>query len=190
MADCELKAENSIVSRYVKALYEVSASSGTYKKILKEFELIRDCVLAIDGFEKHLKRTSLIAKFGENFIAQLKEILNLSQQMENFLLLLLKNKRLSLLLEICDGYSSLVDDVRGKKVFFVTHANGFSKEDKQQLISNLCAVFHGKIECVVKKDPSLIGGIKIQFRSKILDYSVKSRLERLYRAIKGDIYEN
>ena len=116
---------------------------------------------------------------------QLKNELKLSKEVGNFLALLLKNKRLSLIAEICSAYLLFIDRTSGKKVFLVTHATDFSRTDKKQLGDNLYKVFGGKIEFVSRKDPSLIDGIKIQFHSKILDYSMKSRLTRLRHVIQG-----
>jgi F-type H+-transporting ATPase subunit delta len=188
MADCELKVENSIVNRYVKALYEVAVSLKIKKQTENEIKLLKAGISTLD--KKYLKKISLITKYGENFVRQLKECLELSNQTENFLLLLAKNKRLSLLNEICDEYLSFLDKEKGRKVFFVTYAGDFSEKNKQQLMNNLAEVFDGKIEFVIQEDPSLIGGARVQFRSKILDYSVKSGLARLHRAIRGDVYEN
>ncbi|MDR1334432.1 MAG: ATP synthase F1 subunit delta [Holosporaceae bacterium] len=187
---CELKAENSVVNRYVKALYEVSVSLKMEKQILDELKLIKESVSSIDGCEKYLKKISLMVERGKDFVIHLKNVLRLSQQLENFLLLLVKNERLSLLLKICDGYLSFIDKVKGKKFFLITYAGDFSENDRQRLMDNLHSIFGGEIEYVIREDSSLIGGIKVQFRSKILDYSVKSRLARLHRAIKGDVYEN
>ncbi|MDR2158285.1 MAG: ATP synthase F1 subunit delta [Holosporaceae bacterium] len=190
MADCGFTAENSVVNRYIKSLYEVSMSLGIEKIVLTQMKSIKDYVAVIDNYEKYLKKFSLMTKSGENFISMLKDELNLSKEVGNFLDLLLKNHRLSLLMEICDAYLSFVDKIKGKKIFYITYAKGFSKSDEKRLAGDLRAVFGGEIECVSVQDPLLVGGIKIQFRSKILDYSVKSRLARLSSAIRGDNYEN
>jgi ATP synthase F1 delta subunit len=182
--------ENSIVERYSKSLYDVSISLGIEKIVLKQLKSVKDCVLAIDNREKYLKRISLISELGEKFVSQLKDELKLSKEVGNFVALLAKNKRLPLIVDICDGYLSLVDRIEGKKVFYVAYATTFTKTDEKNLVDDLSKVFEGKIKCVTSKDPSLIGGLKVRFRSKILDYSVKSKLERLGRAIRGDGYEN
>jgi F-type H+-transporting ATPase subunit delta len=182
--------ENPIVSKYVRSLYEISVTLGMEERTSRQLESIRDCILSLDDHEKYLTKISLISKLGEGFVSLLKKELKLSKEVGNFLSLLLKNKRLPLLPSICDGYFSFVDKVNGRKVFFVTYAKTFTKTAEKQLISNLQEVFGGKIECIASKDPSLIDGIKIRFRSKILDYSMKSKLMRLKCAIRGENYEN
>jgi F-type H+-transporting ATPase subunit delta len=137
-----------------------------------------------------LKKKILILEQGEVFISQLKNDLQLSEEIHNFLSLLLKNKRLALIIKICDCYFKFVDNICGKRKFYITYARSFSKSDEKQLCKDLRNVCEGEIEFISNRDPSLIGGIKVQFCSKILDYSIKSRLAQLRSAIEGDNCEN
>jgi F-type H+-transporting ATPase subunit delta len=190
MAYLNFSVDNSLVNRYVRSLHEVSVSAGNEKVVLDQLKSIKDWISAIDNHEKFLKKISLITKFGETFISTLEKELKLSKEVSNFLALLLKNKRLSLIIKICDRYLSFLDEIKQKKTFFITYATSFSKSDEKLLTEDLQNFFGGKVQCTSEKDPSLIGGIKVQFRSKVLDYSVKSKLARLRSAIKGDHYEN
>ncbi|MDR2646143.1 MAG: ATP synthase F1 subunit delta [Holosporaceae bacterium] len=190
MVDWGFRVENSIANKYAKSLYDVSVSIGIEKGIADQLKILKDFILSMANYEKNLKKYSLISQYGEVFISQIKDELKLSKEVGNFLTLLLKNKRLPLIVEMCDAYFSLVSAVKGRKVFFITHATDFLSSDKKHLTDALHKIFGGKIEYVSRRDPSLIGGIKIQFRSKILDYSVKSKLTRLQSAIRGSSYEN
>lgn len=190
MPDCDFTAENSVINRYVKSLYEISISRGTEKVVYKQLELIKNYILAMGEYEKFLKKIFLLTEQGKAFISQLKNALKLSGEIDNFLNLLLKNKRLPLIIKICDNYFSFVDNIRGKKKFYITYAGDFSKSNERHLKDDLYNVYGGEIECICNQDSSLIGGIKVRFRSKILDYSVKSRLAQLHCAIRGDNCED
>ena len=99
------------------------------------------------------------------------------------------NKRFSLLSEISKSYSDYLKDIEGTKTVFVTYAKEFSEKDKVDLLDNLKEVFEcDNVECVLRKDATLIDGIQIQYNSKMLDYSVKSKLARLHKAIRRDSY--
>jgi F-type H+-transporting ATPase subunit delta len=186
MTDWGFRVENSIANKYAKSLYDVSVSMGIEKDVASQLKTLKDFILSMANYEKNLKKFSLIAQYGEVFVSQIKDKLKLSKEVGNFLTLLMKNKRLPLIIEICDAYFSLVSAVKGRKAFFITYATDFSSSDKKRLTDSLHKIFGGKIEYVSRRDPSLIGGIKIQFRSKILDYSVKSKLVRLQSAIRGE----
>ncbi len=190
MTDWSFIKTDSVINRYVKSLYEVAISSKKEKEISAQLISIRDAIAQIDDFESFIKKASLISSFGMSFIKQLVETLSLSTEIENFLKLLLKNKRFALIADICSCYEKYVSDVNGEKVFYVTYAKSFTKSDEIKLMHSLKEMFGANVKCIVEKDESLIDGITVRYRSKILDYSVKSRLERLHNAIRGDNYEN
>ena len=190
MTDWSFAENNSVVNRYVKSLYEVAVSSHTEQEIYSQLSVIKNTILQIEGYEKFIKRVALISSEGLTFVRTLIEDLQLSMVMGNFLKLLWKNRRLILLLEVCDTYTKFVEKAHGERVFYVTYAKEFSKKDEKALLMNLSEMFGDNIRCLAKKDESLIGGITVQYRSKILDYSVKSKLKRLRNAIRGDNYEN
>ncbi|MDR1551184.1 MAG: ATP synthase F1 subunit delta [Holosporaceae bacterium] len=191
MAEGGVAARKIVIDQYVRSLHAASIFVGTEKVMYSQLKLIRDCVVSLGDYVKFLKRVSVIKKWGEVFIAELISRLELSKEVSNFLALLLKNGRFALLVEICDEYFSFISDVvRGEKIFHISYAANLTKFDKNQLVSHLQEIFGGKIRCVCHQDPSLIGGICVRHRSKILDYSLKSKLGRLRRAIRGDCYEN
>ncbi|MDR0677576.1 MAG: ATP synthase F1 subunit delta [Holosporaceae bacterium] len=190
MSGHNLEIKDFLVNRYLKSLYKVTVSSGKEVTIVKEMDSIKKYIFAIDNYDKYLQKASLISKIGEEFIFHLKKCLKLSKQTENFLKLLHKNKRLSRIAEICDEFSGFLEKMEGKKTFYIDYAKSFSAVEKKKLQKNLQEVFGGEINCLYSCNPSLIGGITIRFHSKILDYSLKSKLLRLHSAIKGDNYEN
>ncbi|MCR5225307.1 MAG: ATP synthase F1 subunit delta [Alphaproteobacteria bacterium] len=190
MTDWSFIKNDSVVSRYIKSLYEVAVSLGKEKEIAEQLAGIKRTISHIENFEKFIKKATLMHSFGMTFINDLVRTLKLCKEVENFLKLLLKNKRFTLLTDICSGYEKFVSEVNGEKVFHVTYAKSFTKSDEERLLRNLKWTFGENVKCVAKKDESLIDGMTVQYRSKILDYSVKSRLERLHSAIRGDNYEN
>lgn len=190
MTDWSFAENNSVVSRYVKSLYEVAVSSRKEQEIGSQLSAVKQAVVQIEDYEKVIKRISLISSEGLVFIRSLIENLKLSDLVGNFLKLLWKNKRLVLLLDVCDAYEAFMNETQGERVFYVTYAKKFSKTDEKRLLADLSEVFGDNIRCLATKDESLIDGITVQYRSKILDYSMKSKLERLRNAIRGDNYEN
>ncbi|MDR0556033.1 MAG: ATP synthase F1 subunit delta [Holosporaceae bacterium] len=188
--ESEFTVGRSVINQYVKSLYDVSVSAGIEKTVLNQLKALRSCILSIKNYGKYLKRVSLITEQGERFIDILKTQLELSRETGNFLSLLLKNERFPLIVQICDAYFSFCSKANGERVFLVNYADNFTKSDERKLASLLKKIFGGKIRFVSRKDPELIGGISVQSGSKILDYSLRSRLSRLHCTIRGDKHEN
>jgi F-type H+-transporting ATPase subunit delta len=133
---------------------------------------------------------SLLPQEGERFIEFLKTNLKLSAHVVNFLDLLLHNERFGMIIDICDAYFSLLAKMSGKKFFLLTFAKKVPESIIEDFSLSLVDIFGGEVECIVNEDPSLIDGVKLQYRSRVLDYSLKSRLRRLHGAIRRENYEN
>lgn len=176
--------DNVVINRYVKALFEVSV--GREADFLKQIRAIRVAIKSLKESKKLLKRLSLIIKDGEIFIDTLVSELELFDEVGNFLKLILYNKRFNMILAFCDAYEKLCNQMNNKKIFYVTYAREFSEKSKAELLQHLQELVKGDIEFVVRKDPSLIGGLQVRYGSKVLDYSVKSKLDRLKKSLKGD----
>lgn len=185
-----LEVSNMVVNRYIKSLYEVASSQHKEDLCLEELLLIQSSLLTFKNVRKFLKRISLLSDEGVKFIEFLTSELKLDTIVSNFLRMLAKNRRLYFLLDICKEFSQYIDKIRGKKTFYVTAFRKVTKSELNSMKNYFSEVFGGNVDCEIDVDESLMGGFTVQYKSKILDYSVKSRLIRLHSAIKGENYEN
>lgn len=175
---------DTVINRYVKALYEVSA--GQESEFLEQVRAVRKAIESLKNREGLFKRFSLLPKDGEEFINTLVSELELLSEVGNFLKLVLCNKRFSEILDICLAYEKFFDKMNGKKIFHVVYAKSFSKQTKAELSKHLQKLFGGKVDFVARQDASLIDGFQVRYGSKILDYSMKSKLSRLKKSMKGE----
>ncbi len=175
---------SSVVDRYVKALYEVSV--GRESEFVQQVRAVREAIESLDNREGILRRFSLLVEDGRAFVDTLVSELELLPEVGNFLKLVLSNKRFSIILDICAAFEKFCDHMNDKKVFYVTYAKDFSEKSKTQLAQYLQEMIGGTIEFVTRQDKSLIGGLQIRYGSKILDYSMKSKLDRLKKSIRGE----
>ncbi len=176
---------DTMVVKYVKALYEVSI--GRELEFLEQVRAVRKAMESLKNRESLFKRFSLLPKEGGTFVDTLISELELLQEVGNFLKVVLNNKRFSEILDICSAYEKFFDQMNGKKIFYITYAKSFPKQTKAELSKHLQELFDGKVDFVARKDASLIDGFQIRYGSKILDYSMKSKLNRLKKSMKGEI---
>ncbi|MDR1375628.1 MAG: ATP synthase F1 subunit delta [Holosporaceae bacterium] len=186
MTDFGLGAGNSLVGRYARSLHDVSVSLKIEQEILNQIRSLKEYVLAMENHKKILKKNSLLLECGLEFINRLKRDLKLSLEVSTFLGLLHKNKRLTTLIKICEAYIFLTDKENSRETILVVYAKKFPKLDERRLISNMEEILGRRVQCVTQKDPTLIEGIKVRYHSKILDCSIKSKLNRLCNAIVGE----
>ncbi len=188
VSGCNLARQDPIVRKYVGALYVVARRLHSEKIVHDEMIVIRDLIAGMGLSDGFFRKISRLRDLGRKFADELTEQVQFSQITRNFIRLLVQNQRVHLLPEICSAYAPYIEQLSGKRTVYVTYAGRFGAQEKKSLMQNLQSALGDSIELIVEKDPSLINGIRLQHNGKILDYSLRSKLERLRRSIRGESY--
>lgn len=110
-------------------------------------------------------------RFGESFM--------------NFLRLVITNGRLALLPDIAAQYEKLRRDAEDRIRVEVTSAKPMDEAESEKLAQRLAKRFGRAVDMHVEVDASLIGGAVIRAGDKVIDGSVRGRLEQLERRMTG-----
>ncbi|MDR1361902.1 MAG: ATP synthase F1 subunit delta [Holosporaceae bacterium] len=186
----EFSAGGVVIGRYVEALHAAALDVGVEPLVSEQLRRIKKSALRLPDHKKILKKFTMLKSFGTDYVKYLKNTLKLCDILGNFLDLLASNHRINCLIEICDAYEALLDKIADRKQILVTFARKIPQEEHAKLMGKLGEVFGENLECTVYIDPSIIDGFKIRYRSKILDYSIKSRIRRLHKTIRREDDEN
>jgi F-type H+-transporting ATPase subunit delta len=100
-------------------------------------------------------------------------------------LVVAQNRRLFALSSMINGYLAELARRRGEIKAEVTSARPLSAAQLQALEETLREILGGKAEVGVTVDPSLIGGLIVKVGSRMIDNSLRSKLQRLQLAMKG-----
>ena len=103
---------------------------------------------------------------------------------ENFLKLLVHNNRLDLLPTISKLFEAYKAEDEGYVEVDVYTAFAFSKEIKQNFTITLEKTLGKKIHMNVAVDKSLIGGILVRAGDRVIDGSIKGRLQHMQKALQ------
>ncbi len=100
-------------------------------------------------------------------------------QVRNLVLLLLRRNRLELVPRVAAEFKRLHDRRDGITPAIVTSAAPLDEAEVGEITDRLRQLTGGKVELEFRVDPSLLGGIVVRVGDKLLDGSVRGRLERL-----------
>lgn len=103
----------------------------------------------------------------------------------NLIYMLLARDSLSMISDISDAYSRLLDIHRGIERGEVITAVPLTDEDKAKLEERLGNIMDKKVFIQSRVDSSLIGGIVVKIGGKLLDGSTRSQLEALKNSMHG-----
>jgi F-type H+-transporting ATPase subunit delta len=93
--------------------------------------------------------------------------------------LLARRGRTDLLAAISREFHRLLNEERGIVEAVVTSAKPLARDDQESVRETVEAMTGEKVELLAEVDESLIGGLTVRVGDRLLDASIRGRLERL-----------
>jgi F-type H+-transporting ATPase subunit delta len=93
--------------------------------------------------------------------------------------LLVERGRVNALPKLSEDYNRLLNAHRGVVEATVTSAVPLTADETAEIRSRVEAMAGSAVELRSEVDPDLLGGLTIQVRDRLLDASIRGRLERL-----------
>lgn len=103
----------------------------------------------------------------------------------NFLRLLISKRRMSLIDGIVAAFNRERNSRSNRTTVKVRTPMALTQSHTSQLQSSLSEMTGKEVELDVVTEPDLLGGIVVQIGSVMLDYSIRSRLNRMKSYMKG-----
>lgn len=101
----------------------------------------------------------------------------------NFVQVLAQNRRLEVLTQIRILYEELRHENEGVLEARIISALPINDEQTKQLVARLETKYQRKISAQVEIDPQLIGGVRIMVGDKVIDATVRGRLDAMAAAL-------
>lgn len=173
-----------LVSRtYAQALFELAVEEKKTEGFMEEasalLEIIRTNV-EFDRFMNHPK----IPK--EDKIKVVKNVFEkrLSKEMAGFLTTVLEKDRYSEIRAMLGEFIALVKEYNNIGTAYVTTAIALADNEKNDIETRLLATTKYKtIECSYDVDEGLIGGMVIKMGDRVVDSSIRTKLDKLQREL-------
>jgi len=108
---------------------------------------------------------------------------HLSGEACNFVQVLVQNRRLGLIEQIRDMFEALRREHEGMMEATILTALPLADSQLQPLVAALEQKYGRKITAKVEIDPQLIGGLKILVGDKVIDATVRGRLDAMAAAL-------
>jgi F-type H+-transporting ATPase subunit delta len=163
--------------RYAEAAFEVATRDDTVETWRNELELAAGLV----GDERALDVLANPAIPGEQRSEALREMLGkrVSRPVGNLIQLMLRRGRIDDLSRVAAEFRRLDDVRQGITHATATSATELSPDEVRALTARLEESTGGRIALDVQVDPSLLGGLIVRVGDRLIDGSVRGRLERL-----------
>jgi F-type H+-transporting ATPase subunit delta len=181
----EFSHDAGLAGRYALAVFELAQEEKAVDAVTKDFALLKQ-LMAESPELTRLIRAPVFSRdeqaAGMNGVLHRMEASPLTRR---FILLLASKRRLFVLADIMGAYERLVAKQRGEMSAQVTSARPLSEGEAAELRAILKSKLSREITLETKVDPSLLGGLIVKVGSRMIDSSLRTKLEGMRMAMRG-----
>ena len=164
--------------RYAEAVFEIARRDGTLERWLDDLRLAADVVAQPDA-ARVVDNPAIPFATRREVLGDAAGVGGSAKPAYNLVLLLAKRGRLSAAPTVAAEYKRLVDRERDVVVATVTSAVPLEKAELEAIGARVREMTGAQAEIVTVVDPALIGGLTVRIGDRLIDASVRGRLERL-----------
>lgn len=173
--------EQVIAKKYARALFKAAKESNNIEKYYKELIDIEEILKNKDVYKIFVNR-SIYLKQKMNFID---EILNgFDKEVVNFIKLIISKHRELIFDEIFDEYTKMYMDYNGIINVTLVSAHPLDANVTNNIRNRLESNFKKKVNINHMIDQSILGGLKIIIGNKVIDGSIKGKLDTLLKNLE------
>ena len=181
-----MSISSGLTRRYAKALYELADEKNIVPKIVKDFIELKSLLEKNHIFMSVLKSPAISKSDKQSSLTAILTKAKANNLTIQFCGTLVGNGRLNFINEIIDVFLSEVSIKNGEIKAEVTSSIELDKSQQQEVERAISEIVGGnKIALLMKVDVSLIGGLIVKIGSKMIDSSIKTKLNRLEIAMRG-----
>ncbi len=173
-----------IAARYATAIFEIAQENQTLDSLETS---INDLATALgDSADlRGLLQSPLVSRSEqEGAITAIAAKMGLDEVLAKSLSLMAQKRRLFVVPQLISALRALIAQERGEVTAEVTSAKALTKTQSEKLASTLKERIGKTVTINSTVDESLIGGLIVKVGSKMIDTSIRSRLNSLQNAMK------
>ena len=183
-----MAGENGIVSgmagRYATALFELALETNSVEQVQSDLKAFDALVAANPDLTRLVRSPVFSAEDRAKALVAILEKAGIKGVAANFLRVVAANRRLFAVAEIIRGFNRLVAAHKGEVTAQVTVAEQLNDARMNEIRDALKQVTGKDVQIDVDVDPSIIGGIKVKVGSRMVDASLRTKLNSIKFAMK------
>jgi F-type H+-transporting ATPase subunit delta len=175
---------SGVSGRYATALFELARDEKSVDAVKADLDRF-EAMLADSPDLKRLVRSPVFSSDAQSkALAAVLEKAEISGIAANFLKVLTANRRLFAVADVIRAFRALVARFKGEATAEVTVAEPLSDKNLDALKTALKSVTGKDVALNVKVDRSIIGGLVVKLGSRMVDSSLRTKLNSIKHAMK------
>jgi F-type H+-transporting ATPase subunit delta len=159
-------------------LYEIANENSELEIVEKNVDDILAIYNSSEDLKNFVKNPTQSQSSQLDVFDKISNRMNLSKTIINFLNVLVSKRRIFFIEKIFLSFLSLVSEKKGEVKASLISSKHLTKEELQSLKQNLIQTIGASIVLDYKVEEDLIGGLKMQIGSLMVDTSIKNKLKK------------
>ena len=172
-----------VAGRYANALFELAREAKALDTVETDLNRFGEALDAFEDLTTLVKSPLFSAEEQERALAAILDKLKIEGLTKNFLLLVTRNRRLFAAPAILRAFRGLLARHRGEVSAEVVAAAKLQDTQRTALKQALKAALGKDVQLEERVDPSLLGGLVVKIGSRMVDTSLRTKLNSLKHAM-------
>lgn len=175
---------SGVSGRYATALFELARDEKSVDAVKADLDRFSAMLAESPDLTRLVRSPVFSTDTQSKALAAVLEKAELSGITAKFLKVLTANRRLFAINDVIRAFNALVAKFKGEATADVTVAEPLSDKNLDALKSALKSVTGKDVALNVKIDPSIIGGLVVKLGSRMVDSSLRTKLNSIKHAMK------
>jgi len=165
-------------NRYALALYELAEEKSELSNVEKNINELLETYNTNEELKNFMKNPTQSQSNQFTVLNKISTEMNLSEIVKNFLSILVQKRRIFFLNVISKNFLLLSSKKRGELKASVISSKNLTNDELKNLNLEISKSLGASINLDYKVDENLIGGLKMQIGSLMVDTSLKNKLKK------------
>ncbi len=177
--------QGGLAARYAVALFELADGRQQLDAVAADLAALAKMIADSADLKRLINSPVLSRAEQGKAIGAVLKAAGTGDLTQKFIGLVAQNRRLFAVPAMIKAFQKLLADKRGEMTAEVTAARPLTDAQQAAVSDAIKRVVGGKVAIDVKVDPSLLGGLIVRIGSRMIDSSLKTKLQKLQFAMKG-----
>jgi F-type H+-transporting ATPase subunit delta len=173
-----------MAGRYATALFELARDTNAIDPVKVDLERFDALVAETADLERLVRSPVFSADEQLHALSAVLDRAGIGSLAAQFLKLVTTNRRLFAVRDMVRGYRELVAGHKGETTAEITVAEALKDDHVAALRNALKAVSGKDVDLNITVDPAIIGGLVIKLGSRMVDSSLRTKLNSIKHAMK------
>lgn len=181
----ETKGATGLAGRYAAALYELAESAGSLDKVAEDLKALGSMIQESADLGRVISSPVLTRKEQASAMVAVCDKAGMDDLTKNFVGTVAQNRRLFSLASMIKAFLDELSRRRGEATAQVISAKELSDKQLKAVSDVLKKAVGTKVSIESSVDEGLLGGIIVKVGSRMIDTSIKTKLQQLHLSMKG-----